>query len=299
MMTNPNMVPYQKEWDDNIGGMANAIFWLKDNWKSMTIAQGTRINVKDECELWTYEPIREKLVVYSPANEQRIVVTDEKMFIGKDARTDLATIYRPFFAARHYGAALYDENRRPVIEWLVTREVIIRSEHHADRIPLYLGTAVDRLRSLMPNKPFGQFSDIILGEYPLTLPRVRSREYLTTDQAVAFHTLLRTAKTLSERKDVFQDFHIHSYKAFFSELIKFDNLINSANEKDITEILNMTLCAEMRRLFGEGRLISAALIDALVHDTSYKVAANRLEALKAVHPSNLNFDLTQGPQCVV
>lgn len=138
MKLDPKLVPYNEEWTDNNGGMANAIFWLEEHWNSNLNAQGDRHMPDGGRWCWVYSPHTEVLMVHEAGGKSYEIDREKMVVIDKRGR-DMAEIYRPFFPREENGIG-----SKP--KWLRTRHVeVVKNDYVQEAVPLYLHKACENL----------------------------------------------------------------------------------------------------------------------------------------------------------
>lgn len=265
----PNLVPFQKEWKDHTGGMANAIFWLDKNWKKEMNAQGNYTDEHGRVIFWNYGWVMKTLLVQVNGSREQWRVDAEKMMHMKDGIEENATIYRPFFRAMAYGMNLYRDGK-PDIEWLKTREVVVQKWHHLNRMPLYKLAAYNQLVGILDKHPFYQFPDVKLGSLLVMPPAGRENKYdpMTAEQAVAYSEVLKMANLTSEVAYQFEEHHIHSYHAFRKAIEDFNKAMGEHAGPHSYAYTH--LFEEMTRLVDINRPRDAAIVDAMLFERTFE-----------------------------
>lgn len=274
MKADPNLVPYRQEWTDNLGGMANAIFWLEKHWKSDLNAQGDRVMSDGTRWFWNYSPSTDLLLVHIAGTHKNYEIDREKMVVvGVEGRA-MGQIYRPFFSARAYGMPTY-EHGLPVVEWLLTREVKIVKNHHPDRFPLYLGGATKTLYKLLLDSPLAQFPQVRLHNLLVGTTAAEHKTLMSHECVVAYSNLLNQMRTVKRTTVLFQDFHVHSYWELLNALRAFNRIVDPVQDTDAYYAAEQE--TEIQRLLDEGHETSAAIVLAMKDKIQYGKALELIE----------------------
>ena len=282
MALNPNLVPFQDEWLDNIGSMANAIFWLDANWVSPLNAQGDRVRADGTREMWVYSRATGLLIHHAGGG---VVYEIDRTKVVKivNGNRDGATIYRPFLRDICEGI-----NGIPSVEWLKTREVVVVKSHHRDRIPPYLRHAVQQLSQLLTNVSPHQFPGICLGA-ALKGPETAAdgMVLLTKTQADRYKELYDQIMMITNTNSAYLPHHIHSYRALAVQIAKFNLTVDPNDLTGLHALRGMV--NETQRLLAAGMTEAAAMVQAMATDSSYEKA---LHYIRHERDSRSNVDPT-------
>jgi hypothetical protein len=197
LKADPNLVPYQASWTDNIGGMANAIFWLEENWRSDMNAQGDYVPdpEKDGTRwFWNYSPTNGTILVHRNGSKEWFQVDREKVIHVKNGIEEMADYYRPYFR----------KDDPSQIEWLKTREVAVIKNHHRGRIPLYVKSAISELHDLLSGSSLTQFPTVKLHFLLHGVLKKEGAQRLSAHQKMAYFNLMANLNTL---KTTFSEYH--------------------------------------------------------------------------------------------
>lgn len=284
MALDANLVPFQAEWVDNLGGMANAIFWLEDNWESHLSAQGDRLLPDGRREMWVYSSLT-GLLIHRTAEGTVYEIDRTKMVKIVNGNRDGATIYRPFFESQgNYTSA----NKLPQVEWLKTREVVVVKDDHPHRVPLYLGEAYKRIADLLQNRPFRPFKNIKLDALLVDLPVAERKTRLTGDQVRAYEELLAHLELFKTSKD-FTPHHMPSYWSMMTFIKKFNGSIDPFQSIEAFYAIRMTQIVDDLLTVKDD--LAATVIWSMCFYSPFDNSRTEVEKRKATH--DRTFDKTE------
>ena len=275
MQLDPNLIPYQEEWTDNLGGMANAIFWLNENWQSHLNAQGDRYMPNGGRWLWVYSHLTGTLMIYTPENVF-YRIDCEKMFVIENGNEEMATIYRPFL-----DTPLLDQPWNGKIHWRRTRSVEIRQWHYREEaVPFYLHAAVANLGELLKKGSFWGFEAL---DFTALLPAVNLKPKTTRispEQALCYGKILLTYPqcTYGTRDYSISRFVTHLQK-LLDLLLEFYNLVDDESAEVKLQIFSATLSQMEEDLQQNPDRRFAALLNA-VRQGDFLKATHAADSLK-------------------
>jgi hypothetical protein len=273
MKADPNRVPYQDAWTDNIGGMANAIFWLEENWTSNLNAQGDYFREQEDGGghwFWNYCSITKILLVHRCGTKEWFEITRDKIVHVKNGNEEMADYYRPFVSD-------IDHSK---IEWLKTRHVEVIKSHHPDRIPLYVRAAHENIHHRLKNHPLIQFPAVNL-TFLVTRPLPNAgKQRLTLQQLLAYQNLSNLLPALKTADREFLPHHIHSYWALLDALREFELAIDPTTTRafwdEFCETTILQMIDDVLNQLGDER--SAQLLYAMLKKISHESAGTFVRA---------------------
>lgn len=278
LTADPNLVPYREEWTDNLGGMANAIFWMAENWRNNLNAQGERMGPEGSLELWNYSPATGILIHHTRSGICYEVQADKLYKIVKGDREN-ATIYRPYYRIDLSGQ----------VEWLKTREIVVQKHSHLDRTPVTLSAAFHNLSQLMGKGCLAQFPSINLQGL---IPHGRKGALMRPELLAPYGALVDQLQTVRSVRVEFQPLHIHSYWALSDALIGFFGFLR-AEETHVWFGLDMALSVLIDLHIGERDIEAASILHCIRYKKPYVQSELQItELLDKDHPIKLRMTNT-------
>lgn len=258
MKAHPDLVPFRDEWLDNLGGMANAIYWLDANWPHQIMANGDRLLPDGTRWVWSYSPITGMLIVFETGTKQQWCIETTKLVKGSSPDDAHAPIYRPY--PDRSGLI-------PKVTWLNTRRTEVIKSHHLERCPLTVGQANSNMHMIFKRNTMGQFPDILLSGLLTEVPSKVAKKYGTDGLTKAYVELYQHVMMLGDIQHAFLDFHWHSYKALKQLIIQFNQAVHPDwRLEDIEQHVKQGLFNETQRLAKAGASMSATITDSLCYD---------------------------------
>lgn len=279
MKADPNLVPFRTEWIDNIGGMANAIFWLERNWESDLNAQGHREMPDGTMWFWNYSPINEMLLVHIAGSSTQYQITRSSMYVIENGSLDTATIYRPFVRPSTPVEHLPPEGES-MVEWLKTREFVVKKDNHFDRVPLITREARSSLGRQLNHRPFKQFPNVSLTGL-LSIPggiRGSKESIINDEQIAAYRNVSDEIAMIHMHEEPFTHFHLRSYRTLVASIAEFKHKCFEPSREKVEEHLKRALENELTNRLFEGHVQDAALVYSLIHDVEYAVALEKVQS---------------------
>lgn len=286
MKADPNLVPFRDEWLDNLGGMANAVFWLKKNWSSTEYAhaQGERILEDGSRWLWNYSPITDHLLVHTwgGTDHKSYHVTGSKMVMANDIEDANAAIYRPFPVTED---GTWNKDGDLKVVWLNTRRIEVIKSHHFERCPITIGQANSNMHMVFQRSKLGQFPHIELSTLLTEIPRQSGRDIMVSNAIIKnYNALYSHFKLLTETRKSFEDFHMHSYEALVSLIIEFNqSLWGNNHDKSFTEHVKQKLFDMTQALVRKGYGFDATMSDALCFKRPFVDSIKGVEIMVEAH----------------
>ena len=278
----PERLEFREEWLDNIGGMANAIFWLKANWDQNQNANGIRMLDDGGHWNWNYSRHTETIIfheVNGKGASRHMFIMPDKVVESYHLDDRNATIYRPFISID--GPFSVSESGIPNVEWRKTREVKIVENHYMEQPPLYVFDAIRRVLRMLKTAQFPQFPHLDLSAltYPINFDHYsKNRKAMVWDAVVNIYDRIYKQVMLLRTCDrEFQEFHIFSYSALVELITDFNYVLESNGHEGGAAVpqyhrdhIKLWLHDSMNRAVKKGHTREAALLHLLYHGGTFE-----------------------------